>query len=80
MISHPFKLVLFLLGLFFLDALSATNAFGQQTFKISGQVKSGDSQIEAATINIIEAKRNVLADSLGYYEVELKAGNYTFSI
>ena len=77
MTSNLFKLVLFFVSFFSINAL---NAFSQQIFKISGQVKSGDSQIEAATISIVEAKRNVMADSLGNYKVELKAGNYTFVI
>ncbi len=80
MTSNFLKLVLLACSLFFLNILYANTSFAQQTFKISGKVKSGDSQIEAATINIIEAKRNVMADSLGNYEVELKAGNYTFVI
>lgn len=74
MTSTPFKLVFFLLSISFLPT------FGQQAFKILGQVKSGDNPIEAATIHIVETKRNVLADSLGNYEIELKTGNYTFII
>ncbi|RZK90989.1 MAG: carboxypeptidase-like regulatory domain-containing protein, partial [Pedobacter sp.] len=75
MISNHLKLVFILLSFF-----SINLAFGQRTFKVSGQVKSGDSRVEAATINIVEAKRNILADSLGNFEVELKSGNYTFVV
>ena len=77
---NPFKLILFLCSLFFLATLGPEAVFAQQTFKISGTIKSGESKIEAATINIIEAKRNVMSDSLGNYEIELKSGNYTFVI
>lgn len=73
MTSKIFKLLVPLLFLSFLS-------FAQQTFKISGRVKSSDGAIEAATIQIVEEKRNIMTDSLGYYEVELKAGNYTFLI
>ena len=73
MTSKIFKLVVPLLFISFLS-------FAQQTFKISGRVKSSDGVIEAATIQIVEEKRNIMTDSLGYYEVELKAGNYTFLI
>lgn len=73
MTSKIFKLLVPLLFICFLS-------FAQQTFKISGRVKSSDGAIEAATIHIVEEKRNIMTDSLGYYEVELKAGNYTFLI
>lgn len=73
MTSKIFKLLVPLLFISFLS-------FAQQTFKISGHVKSSDGAIEAATIHIVEEKRNIMTDSLGYYEVELKAGNYTFLI
>lgn len=73
MTSKIFKLLVPLLFISFLS-------FAQQTFKISGRVKSSDGAIEAATIQIVEEKRNIITDSLGYYEVELKAGNYTFLI
>jgi len=73
MTSKIFKLLVPLLFICFLS-------FAQQTFKISGRVKSSDGAVEAATIHIVEEKRNVMADSLGYYDVELKAGNYTFVI
>lgn len=73
MTSKIFKLLVPLLFISFLS-------FAQQTFKISGRVKSSDGAIEAATIQIVEEKRNIMTDSLGYYEVELKAGSYTFLI
>lgn len=73
MTSKIFKLLVPLLFISFLS-------FAQQTFKISGRVKSSDGAIEAATIHIVEEKRNIMTDSLGYYDVELKAGNYTFLI
>jgi len=73
MTSKIFKLLVPLLFISFLS-------FAQQTFKISGRVKSSEGAIEAATIHIVEEKRNIMTDSLGYYEVELKAGNYTFLI
>ncbi len=73
MTSKIFKLLVPLLFISFLS-------FAQQTFKISGRVKSSDGAVEAATINIVEERRNIMTDSLGYYDVELKAGNYTFLI
>ncbi|RYF12802.1 MAG: TonB-dependent receptor, partial [Flavobacteriales bacterium] len=75
MTSNHLKLVLLFFSLFSLNTV-----FGQQTFKVSGRVKAGDNRVEAATINVVELKRNVLADSLGNYEIELKVGSYTFIV
>lgn len=74
MTSHLFRTSLFLYCFSFFSAAA------QQTFKISGRVKSGENIVEAATINIVELKRSFVTDSLGNYEVTLKAGNYTFLI
>ena len=72
--------ILFRTLLLFFSISFFSTAFGQQTFKVSGRVKSAETLIEAATIKIVEINRNILADSLGNYEVELKAGNYTFLV
>lgn len=61
-------------------SLSFSSAFAQQTFKISGQIKSADGPLEAASIQIVEAKQTIATDSLGNYEITLKAGNYTFIV
>jgi outer membrane cobalamin receptor len=73
MTSTPFKITLLLLFFSF-------SAFAQQNFTISGQVTSNGMPVEAATINIVELKQNIMADSLGKYEIQLKAGNYNFII
>ncbi|WP_113638256.1 TonB-dependent receptor [Nubsella zeaxanthinifaciens] len=61
-------------------SLSFSSAFAQQIFKISGQIKSADGPLEAASIQIVEAKQTIATDSLGNYEITLKAGNYTFIV
>jgi hypothetical protein len=59
---------------------SCAVAFGQQTFTISGQIKSADGPLDAASIQVVEAKQTIVTDSLGNYIVELKAGSYTFIV
>jgi hypothetical protein len=66
--------------LFIFFSLSCSTVFAQQIFKISGQIKSADGPLEAASIQIVEAKRVIVTDSLGNYSVELKAGSYTFMV
>jgi len=69
------------LKLFFIFlSLSWSTTFAQQTFKISGQIKSADGPLEAASIQIVEAKQTIATDSLGNYFITLKAGNYTFMV
>ncbi|WP_461788941.1 TonB-dependent receptor [Pedobacter sp.] len=69
------------LKLFFIFlSLSWSTTFAQQTFKISGQIKSADGPLEAASIQIVEAKQAIATDSLGNYFITLKAGNYTFMV
>ncbi len=66
--------------LFFIISFLSFSAFAQQTYKITGNVISGENIIESATINILELKQGILTDSLGNYAVSLKAGHYTFYV
>jgi TonB dependent receptor/CarboxypepD_reg-like domain/TonB-dependent Receptor Plug Domain len=54
--------------------------FAQQTYNVSGTVRSTGDAVEAATIHIIELKHRITSDSAGYYSIDLKAGQYTFVI
>lgn len=76
MVFKPFKL---LFPLFF---LFCTSAVAQQSFKISGYVKSGHQQtkVDGATIKIMELNQSIATDSTGFYKIELKKGSYTFLI
>ncbi|MCJ0741672.1 TonB-dependent receptor [Pedobacter montanisoli] len=54
--------------------------FAQQVFTISGMVTSGTEPLERVSIKISGIKQRIYTDSLGFYEVKLKAGNHVFDI
>jgi len=68
--------------LLLLFTLSSITIRAQQTFKISGNVKSlkTESNIGEATIKIANSKISVMADSLGAFSLQLSAGKHTLVI
>ncbi|KQB98848.1 TonB-dependent receptor domain-containing protein [Pedobacter sp. Hv1] len=76
MIFAPFKLTLLALLLFCL------NVSAQQLYHVSGNIRTTKTAIAVndANITIVELKQSIIADSLGFYNLKLKAGSYTFSI
>lgn len=54
----------------------------QQTFKITGKIKSikTENTVGEATVKIANSKITVMADSLGIYAVQLGVGEHTFVI
>ena len=72
--SHIFRTIVFILS------FSSFSAIAQQTYKLTGKVRSGENNIESATITITELKQNIVTDSLGNYAISLKTGQYTFTI